>query len=283
MKIRSFRRLAFTLIELLVVIAIIAVLISILLPALSAARVEGAKLKDLATMKGITALANTYSTDDPNAIYGPVHPEHDNFSGEGYAEYGGGPGLSPFVNWGQQFDPRTRTFNRFLYGANDINPNTTPGDIGVFKEFQCPGEDRGWQDWPGFGGLPTEVEKSYYAANGTTFRMNNLSWTDGTIGGVYQRPINRIPDTGATVGFMECRAFQTLWTNEVWGFLSEHGELTGYHRQLGRFNLAYADGHAGNLDMGEGTFYPRVPQLQNKNVRGTWGRMDCQPDDFYAD
>ncbi len=273
----------FTLIELLVVIAIIAVLISILLPALSGARAEGCKLKCLATIRGITGLANTYSTDDPNGVYGPVHPEHLNFINEGYAEYGGGPGNSPFTNWGEQFDPRTRPVNKYIYGANDITPNTAPGDFGVFREYYCCG-DKGWQNWPGFGTLPEETEpNSYFSGNGTSYRMNNLTWNSQEITGVYQRPITRIPDTGATIGFMEARAFQTLWTNDVWGFLSEKGELTGYHNKLGWFNLAYADGHAGSLDMGDGTFYNRTAKFAFRDVRGTWGRMDCLPDEFYPD
>ncbi len=276
-------RRGFTLIELLVVIAIISMLISILLPALSGARAQGQRVRCVANMREIAQTAHNYANDDPRSTFGPVHPKHEQFTGEGYADYGGGPGIAPYTGWGDDFDPRTRPFNRIIYSATDLVPNTTPGDRGSFEVYQCGGEEYGWQNWPGFDALPEELERSYYTANGTAFRMNNLAWDDGFIGGVYMRPISRIPDTGATVGFMEARAFQTLWTNEVWGQSSEHGELTGYHRSLGYFCLAYADGHGSFADMGDGTYFPRTPRFDYRDVRGSWGRMDCLPDALYAD
>lgn len=274
---------AFTLIELLVVIAIIAILISILLPALSSAKAAGQRTKCISNMRAIAQTATAYSADDIEGIYGPVHRCKCCYTGEGYAEYGGGPGTSPFTGWNDDFSPNSRPFNKYFYG-NSMAQNTPPGDFGAFEVFQCPGEERGWQNWPGFGGLPTEVEQSYYKANGTAFRMNNLSYTDGDIAGIYGRPVNRIPDTGVTIGFMESRAFQTVFVNDTWGNLQQ-GELTGYHRRLGFFNLAFADGHASTLDMGNGTFYPHAPfsQYGGKDVRGSWGRMDCQPDSLYDD
>lgn len=278
----------FTLIELLVVISIIAVLISILLPALSAAKAEGAKTKCLSNLRSLGATAAAYASDDPQSIYGPVHRCHCCFVGEGYFEYGGGPGWMPFQRWNRAFSPNTRPFNKLYYGTADlVFKGSAPGDTSTFKEFQCPGEELGWQDVQGFAGGSEhvqryEVEKSYFAANGTAFRLNNLTYTDGDIAGVYQRPISRIPDTGATVAFMGARAFQTLWVNDAWGPL-QHIELTSYHKRLGFFNLGYADGHAGFLDMGSGTYFRHSSTLSSKAVRGTWGRMDCLPDDFRPD
>jgi prepilin-type N-terminal cleavage/methylation domain-containing protein len=278
---------AFTLIELLVVISIIAVLISILLPALSAARAEGAKLKGLANMRAVTQTALNYANDDPKGIFGPIHPAALQFRFEGYAEYGGGPGDMNYVGWNDNFDPRTRPFNKLMIGT-EIVANTQPGDRGVFQIFQCPGDDFGWQFWPAFGSDRRETERSYYTANGTAFRMNNLTFSDGAILGVYGRPVSRIPDSGSTVGFMEARAYQTLWTNEVWGELGRGGladllgELTGWHKSRGKFSLSFADGHGSFSDMGKGTFYEHIDS-QEKDVRGTWGRLDCLPDEAGAD
>jgi len=60
----------FTLIELLVVISIIALLVSLLLPALSGARRTGQRVACLAGLKNIGAGAAAYSTDNDDAILG---------------------------------------------------------------------------------------------------------------------------------------------------------------------------------------------------------------------
>ncbi len=272
----------FTLIELLVVIAIIAVLISILLPALSGARAEGARAVCLSNLKQMSQFATLYANDDPKTTFGPEHAQAHQFINEGYADYGGGPGKMPFVGWGQAFDPRTRPLNKYSESYYNMTPNTAPGDRGVFRAYQCPGEDLGWQALRGFGSHPLETENPYYEGNGTAFRMNNMKYGNGTFGGVYMRPLSRIPDTGSTVAFMEARALQTVYTNELYGPL-DPVELTSYHRKLGYFQLSYADGHAKFADMGFGTYHPTVAKFQFLNRRGTWGRFDCFPDPAYKD
>jgi len=62
---RSTRKAAFTLIELLVVVAIIALLLSILLPALGSAREQGKKAKCLANLKNLGFSMHQYASDDP--------------------------------------------------------------------------------------------------------------------------------------------------------------------------------------------------------------------------
>ncbi len=294
---RSTTHRGITLIELLVMVTIVAVLISLLLPAMAAARVEGQKTMCMTHLRSLAQLASAYSTEDPDGVYGPVHAQANTYRGEGYAEYGGGPGIAPYVNWDEPFDPMTRPFNKMIYGvdglANSINYDTwtNSSDEGLFEQFRCPGAETGYQEWPGWTGLPEEVEQPYFKANGTSYRMNNLVWRDGTynagigdnrryntwIAGIYARPVNRIPDSSITVGFMEARAFQTIFVNDTWGFLSVHGELSGYHKKLGYFNMAYVDGHVSFADMGNGTYYPRTLTNSYYDVRGKWGRMDCFP------
>lgn len=291
------RSFGFTLIELLVVISIIAVLISILLPALSSAVQQARKVSCQSAMRSIGQTAQTYASDDPEGIIGPIHEKARNFIYEGYAEYGGGPGTMNYVGWGQDFDPRTRPFNKLMYGGRGLVANTAPGNKGVFKEFQCAGDDFGWQEWPGFGGHPLETETPYYKANGVAFRMNNLQFEGSTGGGgnvastqsvvnvgVYGRSVNKVPDASQVMHFFETRVFQTLWVNNVWGFIQQ-GELTTNHRKLGFMNVEYVDGHVNFADFGNDTYYQHaVPgtyggaHTDEYDARGSWGRFDCWPE-----
>ena len=281
------RNRGFTLIELLVVIAIIALLISILLPALSAAKQQAIVVRCNTNLREITRTAIQYSVDDPNGILGPVHENAHNFNGTGYAEYGGGPGSSPYFGWNQEFDPRTRPFNKILYGSSGIEARFGPGYTGAFQVFQCPGEDRGWQEWPGFSAPATEMEQPYFTANGTSYRMNNLAWgppIQGYSSGIYARPVNRIPLSGEALSFFEARVYQTLWTNDVNPYTTP-GELTGYHKRRAWFNTAYCDGHASFVFFGNKSYFlPEYQQFNNVLIpseRGTWGRMDCAPEPLY--
>ena len=273
---------AFTLIELLIVISIISLLISILMPALAGARTQGSRVSCLSNLRSIARTAIAYANDDEKGIYGPIHRLAGRFINEGYAEYGGGPGDMDYLNWGEEFDPRTRPFNALMIGAQDMFPNTAPGDHGKFRMYQCGGDEFGWQVVPGFDSDDRETERSYYTANGTAFRMNNMKHHLGSFLGVYGRPLSRIPDTGATVGFMEARAFQTAWTNNTWGSLARNVEggmeLTSYHKKIGHFNLAFCDGHVSFADMGNGTWHERIQKLRSRDFRGNWGLMDTLPD-----
>jgi prepilin-type N-terminal cleavage/methylation domain-containing protein/prepilin-type processing-associated H-X9-DG protein len=290
----------FTLIELLVVVAIIAASITVLMPALSAAKAQSAKMRCQNNLFEIARTDNMYAQDDPQDTIGPVHPRAPDFILEGYAQYGGGPGDMEYQKWDDPFDPRTRPFNALIYGADNLVPYTSVGDRRYYPHFQCPGDDFGWQEWPNMGLVPLETERPYFFGNGTAYRMNNLSdnqalpslvqieigGSGGGSGppptpksiGIYGRSGSRVPDTANVVSFMEARAFQTLWTNDTWGELNA-GELTGCHQRLGFFNLAFVDGHVNAADMGNGTFYPRQAKYGNHDVRGTWGQLDCFPDD----
>lgn len=291
---------AFTLIELLVVVAIIAMLISILLPSLASARVEGQKVVCLgSSLHTLAQAAFLYAHEDPNNVLGPVHPwiKQVQVTMEGYMEYGGGPGdikmgSIPVFNWNNNLDyldPRTRPLNKVIYGKDGIAPGSVPGDKNYFKPFQCAGDERGYQVWPqGQGGYNGgEIETPAFKGDGTAYRMNNHqapiaggpnAGKQAYIG-VYRRPVNRIPQPALTLFFFECRAHQTKYTNEKWGTASVPGAtLDGYHRKKGYFTASYADGHAAFVNFGSGTYYPKDPKLLGGDWRGTWGRMDCMPD-----
>lgn len=114
----------FTLIELLVVISIIALLVSILLPALGAAREAGMQASCLSNMSQLTKAVFMYQTD---------FTEH--FPKQWYQEPGVPGGWTLF---GEQISPYVGVVARV--GAETAN---YPSGLLAAKVFRCP------QQWPG--------------------------------------------------------------------------------------------------------------------------------------
>src|SRR5262245_39621419 len=124
-------RRAFTLIELLVVIAIIAVLIALILPALSGAKEQGHLVKCLANLKEHGSVAEMYMEDEGKAVL-PFHMgfeiRYDNIplSVNVVSEhiYGGYKTLEHSPMWAP---------------LEPIDFNTYPTDIRPFNKYVAPG------------------------------------------------------------------------------------------------------------------------------------------------
>jgi prepilin-type N-terminal cleavage/methylation domain-containing protein len=188
---------AFTLIELLVVVAIIALLISILLPALQGAKDQGKKAACLSNLKSIATACMAYAAEDAREQPIPVQQmtvrRHDAFwNGTEWSwrtvnphSFGGRTAVAPFrtengnvnvlMNDDGVWGARTKPLNKYVYGAL-ANSETKKLDM-----FRCP-SDTGYpdsvlvRDSPRqAAGLPVyDIVGSSYRAN-----MGGIVWLVG--------------------------------------------------------------------------------------------------------
>jgi len=231
---------AFTLIELLVVIAIIALLISILLPSLEAARRQAKQNACLSAIKNIATSSRVYEADDPSGWGIPVHREQYNQCGPnhqglcnnpsfiGAYEYGGKSGIGQpgFVEYpgilgskygtAAGFGPATRPMNDILYKGGftdawaDGRFNRTQAEKDTELEldlFKCAGDD-GPPRGAHCAAWITNPHRTSYAHFGTSyaahlFMLANQGGGEMRTNSPYLRPISRVPTPARTLYYEE--------------------------------------------------------------------------------
>lgn len=253
-------RRGFTLIELLVVISIIAVLISILLPALSKAREAGKKTVCMNNMRQIGAGMFLYLESNTNLPWTYVHKTNP----DGSMEFYPGTGIFSSYSWGGmkapmpwpgessgdwvRVPPELRPLNKVL--APDVQ-----GDQPV-KVMQCPGDRSAVSPTVGAGvDIELEQSRSSWQAFGNSYSLNwffmdyldNAGVAPFTLGNLFAHG-KRVLNENVVGG--KASEFVIMWENQVDQLLvgatqpGSTGTLGfGWHRRFSNHTFLFLDHH----------------------------------------
>ncbi len=259
----------FTLIELLVVISIIALLISILLPSLTAARQEGIRLKCLANLKSINGSAQNNAVSDNTGILHMMSKSgEDAWRGLGAWDFGGNDGAcgetrSDWVGPSPAVKPLS-------VGTRPYNIASSGGDLGPgskFPEYGCPADQGVAQIAPNY--VPSfssqdlcSVDEADEALNGSMYRAMGTSYQGdflhygGTENGLavskrigsFMNPQSKIKTGSELLLFYESRLGQAFLSTQECidaGTLGDNSvavDVAGWHGRIGEFNATFCDG-----------------------------------------
>ena len=259
------RRQGFTLIELLVVISIIALLISILLPALSLAKETANIAYCTSNLKTIAAVASMYLDDEDDL----VQPWHlGGIFGAGIVSefiYGGfkAPLQSlTYPNIDAYLVPiERRPYTRYIAPGITSGLGNPPGGGGIVKTYICPSDKSDTTPLVN-NTVPPNNETTFnsWQTNGTSFAINwywneDDQWPStsnyglGTVTAQGRRLLKKKVGGPASkfALFMESAMNSFMYNARPPGYATPSAfaqQGMGWHRKWSNYSIGYMDGHA---------------------------------------
>jgi prepilin-type N-terminal cleavage/methylation domain-containing protein len=239
--------LGFTLVELLVVIGIIAVLISILLPAIQRARDSANATRCLANLRQIGTAFVLYVNENKGAM---PYVEADNSWKPWSAQFYGSP--NPTQSY--QINNVHRHLMRYLGGT--IRPGDTAYTY-TGQIFRCPVAT----DFPTASQQPFQFSNTNYTFNGVMLRrkvtnLKNSSETIMSSEGRYAWSVSAMRPYPAGAGFATANMSTIEYRMWMWiesGLSAGNNNILNLtlHRSRTAGTVAYVDGHADLMDYRE--------------------------------
>ena len=225
-------RVGFTLIELLVVIAIIAVLASMLLPALSSAKAKGQRSVCVNNLRQLFVAHALYQDDFAQKFITLYMPGAGADPGAGsvetYHRWAGKRGIDDFGFTDRPLNPYV--FAKQMVATND--------NEGIYRLFGCPSDTGSKKGrWP-YDELPT-----LFHTQGISYRYNSSALNNDGIKGLWNKKSSDIRNPSKVILIHE-EPFVVYGFNWMGAWPQPATYAYWHHkRQLGWANVAFVDGH----------------------------------------